>query len=209
MWSTFRQSLCRPVCLLLRQRLLHLLLWGEEQGGTSQDHHRSVSPSRVCDTPAVPFCTQQCGAEPRLRWRRTALLLRTHPSLGPAQRWSGSALHMVMWKCLQKRDRLSFSELFKMERPDRSKHDDKHKATWVTHCYVQITVTTSAWAADSSHEGKGLLLLCQSPPVLQDISRSCPHSETSWPKQLPWLRAEGRGERHPHAVQVPSRWRHA
>lgn len=31
---------------------------------------------------------------------------------------------------------------------------------------------------DSSHEGKGLLLLCQSPPVLQDISRSYPHLET-------------------------------
>lgn len=33
-------------------------------------------------------------------------------------------------------------------RPDHSKHDDKRKATWVTHCYVQVTVTRSAWAAD-------------------------------------------------------------
>lgn len=31
---------------------------------------------------------------------------------------------------------------------------------------------------DSSHEGKGLLILCQSPQVLQDISRSYPRLET-------------------------------
>lgn len=35
-----------------------------------------------------------------------------------------------------------------MERPNRSKYNDKHKMTWVTLCYVQITVTWSAWTAD-------------------------------------------------------------
>jgi len=31
-----------------------------------------------------------------------------------------------------------------MERPEHSKHDGKHKATWATHCYAQRT----AWAAE-------------------------------------------------------------
>lgn len=114
----------------------------------SRDHHRSVSPSRVCDTPAVPFCSQQCGAEPRWHWRRTAQLPRTHPSPGPARPWSGTALHRGMWKCLWRRDRLGWPQPLKMGTPDCSKHKDKQKATWVTLCHLQGTATRSAWGGE-------------------------------------------------------------
>lgn len=47
-------------------------------------------------------------------------------------------------------ERLGWWQLLKMGTPGCPEHKDKHKATWVTHCLLQVTA--AAWAGDQLSE---------------------------------------------------------